>query len=230
VAVGPRGGVDDERGGVALEAAHLAQIEEHVEVALGVDDVPQDGVDALPVVEAVDPVDGDDDGAAGAADADAEPRCAVRDRVGVFPAWSRACLPVRTRPSVSARRGGNLSNLSPMDRLFVYGTLMPGEPLWPALAPFTVSWEAVTAGGRIWDTGHGYPAVRFDPGADPVPGVLVVLHPARAAEAVELLDQIENEGRLYRRVEVATSRGPAFAYEWLGPTDGLRPLAGGWRA
>ena len=116
-----------------------------------------------------------------------------------------------------------------MDRLFVYGTLMPGEPLWPALAPFAVSWQAVSAGGRIWDTGRGYPAVRCDPGGGPVPGVLVALDPARAAEAVELLDEIEDEGRLYRRVEVVTTAGHAFAYEWLGPTDGLRLLAGGWR-
>ncbi len=86
MAVGPLGGVDDERCGVALEAAHLTQVEEDVEVALGVDDVAQDGVDALPVVEAVDAVDGDDDRAAAAADADAEPRRAVRDRVGVFAA------------------------------------------------------------------------------------------------------------------------------------------------
>ena len=115
-----------------------------------------------------------------------------------------------------------------MDRLFVYGTLMPGEPLWPALAPFAVFYEAVSAGGRIWDTGHGYPAVRFDAAGEPVPGVLVVLDPARAAEAVALLDEIEEEGRLYRRVEVTTSAGPAFAYEWLGPTDGLRVLPEGW--
>ena len=117
-----------------------------------------------------------------------------------------------------------------MDRLFVYGTLMPGQPLWPALAPFAVSWQAVTAGGRIWDTGRGYPAVLFDPGGGPVPGVLVALDPARVAEAVELLDEIEDEGRLYRRVEVATTAGPAFAYEWLGPTDGLPLLPDGWRA
>jgi gamma-glutamylcyclotransferase (GGCT)/AIG2-like uncharacterized protein YtfP len=86
------------------------------------------------------------------------------------------------------------------------------------------------AGGRIWDTGHGYPAVRFDPAGEAVPGVLVTLDATRAAEAVEVLDEIEEEGRLYRRVEVATSAGPAFAYEWLGPTDGLRVLPDGWRA
>jgi gamma-glutamylcyclotransferase (GGCT)/AIG2-like uncharacterized protein YtfP len=112
--------------------------------------------------------------------------------------------------------------------LFVYGTLMPGEPLWPALAPFATAWDEGTAAGRIWDTGHGYPAVRFDLAGDTVPGVLVSLDPDRLAAAIALLDEIEEEGRLYRRVEVSTSAGPAWAYEWLGPTSGLAPLPDGW--
>ena len=119
----------------------------------------------------------------------------------------------------------------PMDgppRLFVYGTLMPGEPLWPALAPFAVAWEEVTAPGRIWDTGQGYPAVRFDVAGGAVPGVLVALDPDRLAEAIAVLDGVEEEGSLYRRVEVATSGGRAWAYEWLGPTAGLSPLPDGW--
>ena len=113
-------------------------------------------------------------------------------------------------------------------RLFVYGTLMPGEPLWPALAPFAVAWEEVTAAGRIWDTGDGYPAVRFDAAGGAVPGVLVALDPGRLAAAIGVLDEIEGEGTLYRRVEVATTGGPAWAYEWLGPTTGLVPLPHGW--
>ena len=112
--------------------------------------------------------------------------------------------------------------------LFVYGTLMPGEPLWPALAPFAVAWEDATASGRIWDTGNGFPAVRFDAGGDPVPGVLVALDPGRLAAAIGVLDQIEEVGSLYRRVEVPTSGGAAWAYEWLGPTTGLALLPQGW--
>lgn len=111
----------------------------------------------------------------------------------------------------------------------MYGTLMPGEALWPALEPYAAAWAPASAGGVLWDTGHGYPGVRFDAGGEPVPGVVVDLDPARAAEAVELLDAIEEEGRLYRRVDVDTSAGPAFAYEWLGPTEGLRLLPEGWR-
>jgi gamma-glutamylcyclotransferase (GGCT)/AIG2-like uncharacterized protein YtfP len=113
-------------------------------------------------------------------------------------------------------------------RLFVYGTLMPGDVLWPELEPYARSWERVTVRGRLWDTGNGYPGVHFDEAGDAVPGVLVVLHGDRAAEAVDLLDRIEDEGRLYRRVEVETSGGRAWAYEWLGGAEGLRFLPEGW--
>ena len=113
-------------------------------------------------------------------------------------------------------------------RLFVYGTLMPGHVLWPELAPYAASWEAATARGRLWDTGHGYPGVRFDDDGGPVPGIVVHLDGERASEAVALLDRIEDEGRLYRRVEVTTSVGTAYAYEWLGPVEGMAHLPEGW--
>jgi gamma-glutamylcyclotransferase (GGCT)/AIG2-like uncharacterized protein YtfP len=114
-------------------------------------------------------------------------------------------------------------------RFFVYGTLMPGEPLWPALAPYAASWRRATVRGRLWDTGQGYPCVRFDGSGGPVPGVLVTLRPDRTPEAIAALDAVEEEGRLYRRVNVETSAGPAFAYEWLGPVEGMVALPDGWR-
>ena len=116
----------------------------------------------------------------------------------------------------------------PVRRVFVYGTLMPGECRWPALRPYAVSWEPATARGRLWDTGRGYPAVRFDDAGDAVPGILVAVAAESFADAVTALDRVEGEGVLYRRVEVATSGGLAVAYEWLGPTEALVPLPQGW--
>ena len=113
-------------------------------------------------------------------------------------------------------------------RLFVYGTLMPGHVLWPDLAPYARAHEPATAPGRLWDTGLGFPCIRFDADGPPVPGVLVDLHPDQVDAVLRMLDRIEDEGRLYRRVVVTTSAGPAFAYEWLGPTEGLASLADGW--
>lgn len=113
-------------------------------------------------------------------------------------------------------------------RLFVYGTLKPGEPLWPTLSPYALAWEPVAAEGRLWDTGRGYPCVRFDAGGGAVPGVLVTVDPTRAEEVIGLLDEVEDEGRLYRRVVVSTSGGEAWAYEWVGPTDGFDVLVDGW--
>ncbi len=43
-----------------------------------------------------------------------------------------------------------------------------------------------------------------------------------------LLDEIEGEGVLYRRVETETSKGRAVSYEWLGATGRLEPLPNRW--
>jgi gamma-glutamylcyclotransferase (GGCT)/AIG2-like uncharacterized protein YtfP len=111
--------------------------------------------------------------------------------------------------------------------LFVYGTLMPGETRWRHLSPYALSWVPATARGSLWDTGSGYPAAKFDDHADELPGLLVSLRPDVAELAIQVLDRVE--GSLYRRVKISTSRGNAFSYEWLGPTDGLRLLPNGWR-
>jgi gamma-glutamylcyclotransferase (GGCT)/AIG2-like uncharacterized protein YtfP len=117
-----------------------------------------------------------------------------------------------------------------MGWVFVYGSLMPGESRWPALEPFAAGWEPATAPGRLWDTGRGYPAIRFDDAVGgAVPGFLVLVDDERFADAIAVLDAVEAEGSLYRRVEVDTSGGRAVSYEWLGPTDGLTPLPEGWR-
>ena len=50
-----------------------------------------------------------------------------------------------------------------ISHLFVYGTLQPGDVRWPFLAPYVAD-EGVpdTVCGRVYDTGRGYPAARFD--------------------------------------------------------------------
>ena len=107
--------------------------------------------------------------------------------------------------------------------VFVYGSLLPHGERWPLLAPFAAArWDA-TVRGTLWDTGYGYPALVLDD-AGVVPGVLVELVPQTADEAVRLLDRIEVDGHLYRRVDVATSAGPAFTYEGLGSVDGFRRI------
>ncbi|MGH8991701.1 MAG: gamma-glutamylcyclotransferase family protein [Acidimicrobiia bacterium] len=105
--------------------------------------------------------------------------------------------------------------------------MMPGQARWRHLRPFADSWRPATCRGRLWDTGRGYPAAIFGPGGE-IPGVAVVLKRGVIEEAVRLLDEIEGEGQLHRRVEIATSAGPAVTYEWLGSTAGLLPLANGW--
>lgn len=112
--------------------------------------------------------------------------------------------------------------------LFVYGTLMPGQPRWPALRRHAVATAPATAKGHLWDTGAGYPAARFDQTGGDIPGVLVTIAPDAVADVVAMLDRIEGEGVLFRRVEVVTSGGPAVSYEWIGRTDGLSPLLRGW--
>jgi gamma-glutamylcyclotransferase (GGCT)/AIG2-like uncharacterized protein YtfP len=113
--------------------------------------------------------------------------------------------------------------------VFVYGTLMPGELRWQALAPFAARWQNATTPGRLWDTGHGYPAATFERGETRIPGVVVWINPDQWDQAVRRLDEIEGEGSLYRRVEVETSVGSATSYEWLGTTASLRALPSGWR-
>lgn len=71
VALRLAGGVEDQGDGSALEVDDLAEVEDDVEVALGVDEIAQDGIDARPVVEADLTTDGDDHGPSRPADAQA---------------------------------------------------------------------------------------------------------------------------------------------------------------
>jgi gamma-glutamylcyclotransferase (GGCT)/AIG2-like uncharacterized protein YtfP len=113
------------------------------------------------------------------------------------------------------------------DRVFVYGTLMPGRRAWPLVARHVVG-EPVEAWlpGRVHDTGRGYPAlVRGGPGR--ARGSLLRL--ADPPAALPRLDAYE--GPDYRRergvAHTADGRVPAWVWTWPGPVHGA-PLTAPW--
>jgi gamma-glutamylcyclotransferase (GGCT)/AIG2-like uncharacterized protein YtfP len=119
--------------------------------------------------------------------------------------------------------------MSAMARLFVYGTLMPGEARWHLLEPFAAPGapEAATAAGLLYRTPYGWPAAAFDQTAAAVPGLVVTLRDP--AIALPVLDEIEGTGTgLFERRLIATTAGECWAYHWPGPTSGFQAIAS-WR-
>lgn len=117
--------------------------------------------------------------------------------------------------------------------VFVYGTLRPGEVRWRHLAPYVVD-EGVpdAVSGRLFDTGHGYPAALFDDPSSRIVGRTFPLLDASRDHALAHLDEIEGAvAGLYTRVVVTTDAGiTAYAYEFGGGLD-LTPIASGdWLA
>lgn len=78
--------------------------------------------------------------------------------------------------------------------------------------------------GRLFDAAGGLSAARFGlPGT--IDGFVLRLDPRPAGEAMRLLDDVEDEGREYRRVPVAVrtrdgGQSAAYAYEYLGAVGG----------
>jgi gamma-glutamylcyclotransferase (GGCT)/AIG2-like uncharacterized protein YtfP len=74
--------------------------------------------------------------------------------------------------------------------LFVYGTLRPGQQRWPFLEPFVTDeghYESVV--GTLYDTGHGYPAAKFDRSGT-IFGRVYPLNLDRLDEGLKLLDEV----------------------------------------
>jgi gamma-glutamylcyclotransferase (GGCT)/AIG2-like uncharacterized protein YtfP len=116
------------------------------------------------------------------------------------------------------------------DRLFVYGTLAPGDEAWPVLEPWVVGEPVADAvAGRLYDTGRGYPAATFETLGSLVHGTVVTLDPARAPAALDILDRYE--GHEYERISVRTETGlDAATYVWIAPLTGCKPVPGGrWK-
>ena len=118
-----------------------------------------------------------------------------------------------------------------IDRLFVYGTLKPGQSRWPALAPFVDPLEPVVAAeveGQLWATPWGWPALTR--GTGPVRGVLVTLRPDGLEDALARLDEIEGvDTGLFERVATTTCAGTScLMYLWPKDTEGFTLLEGEW--
>ncbi|MEY2524548.1 MAG: hypothetical protein QOJ66_3113 [Ilumatobacteraceae bacterium] len=114
--------------------------------------------------------------------------------------------------------------------LFVYGTLRPGQQRWPFLEPFVTDeghYESVV--GTLYDTGHGYPAAKFDRSGT-IFGRVYPLNLDRLDEGLKLLDEVEGAViDLYRRVAITTSTGlEAWAYEYCGETAFTVIPSGNW--
>ena len=111
-------------------------------------------------------------------------------------------------------------------RLFVYGTLMPGEARWPLLAPLATPAEPerAQATGRLYRTPYGWPAAVFDPAASSaVPGLVVTLRdPGRT---LPVLDEIEGTGAgLFQRRLITTTAGQCWAYHWSRQTSDFQAI------
>jgi len=121
---------------------------------------------------------------------------------------------------------------SPLDQLFIYGTLLPGEPRWHHLEPFITTAVADTARGVLLDTGLGYPAARFDATGTIEPrihGRRVTIHRDVLDDCLQMLDEIEGaEAGQYRRLVVDTDAGtPAWTYQYGHGLENLTPIANG---
>lgn len=130
--------------------------------------------------------------------------------------------------------------MSALDTLFAYGTLLPGDVRWHFLQRFVVDEGVVDrAGGRLFDTGEGYPAAVFGPAPDVPVSDVPVIHgrvftfvAGLVDEALATLDEVEGAvAGDYRRVEIVTHEGrAAWAYAYGGGLT-LAPIEGGsWPA
>ena len=112
-------------------------------------------------------------------------------------------------------------------RVFVYGTLQPGQPRWPLLAPFGIQIGSLAcARGELFDTGYGWPAAVFDAGAaTEVPGVVVAIRAELLEEALVALDEVEGvDGGLFQRVVIDVDGRSCWAYHWPESTEAFRRI------
>ena len=95
--------------------------------------------------------------------------------------------------------------MNALNRLFVYGTLAPGEPNEHILSGLDGTWEAGHIRGTLYPKGWGavigYPGVQLDPAGEIVPGQL--FSSEDLAGYWQVLDDFEGEA--YERVRTSVS-------------------------
>jgi gamma-glutamylcyclotransferase (GGCT)/AIG2-like uncharacterized protein YtfP len=112
------------------------------------------------------------------------------------------------------------------NRFFAYGTFRPGHERWGAIERFVRTHRPARVPGRLYDTGAGFPAARFDEDGH-VEGVLCELAPAAVAEAAEIIVDLSNG--LFELRRVVTEDGTsAFSTHWSADMTGLTVLSGPW--
>lgn len=98
-------------------------------------------------------------------------------------------------------------------KVFVYGTLLPGEPNAPLLGGFNY-----TVAGTLYDNG-GFPFAILRAGPNVIRGAVCSFAPKDMEAVLARLDRLEGyfgpgERNLYDRVEVTTGSGAwAWVYE-----------------
>lgn len=115
-----------------------------------------------------------------------------------------------------------------MTSVFLYGTLQPGERAWFLVAPFAVGEpRRATVAGQLFDAGN-FPALLMLGDTARAPGTVVDVRDDPGL--FEDLDRFEQEGRLYKRVQVIADDGTeCWTYVWIGDMRHLlTELADGW--
>ena len=108
-------------------------------------------------------------------------------------------------------------------RLFVYGTLMPGEINASFLDPLMGSWRRGRVRGALslqgWGAAQGFPALVPGDGSTQVPGF--VLEAERLSDFLGQLDTFEGEEYERRLTTVELDDGRLVsAYAYFGRVDG----------
>lgn len=105
------------------------------------------------------------------------------------------------------------------DKLFVYGSTMPGQSRYGYIEHYVESSTPDAVEGLLYDSGQDYPLAKFGPG-EPIPGYVLTIHEDSVEQFFTSMTQMESG--LFALVEVRTRSGERVrAYEWIGATDGL---------